>query len=1070
MNGLHLHGVRDADEAAAWLVRELWAMAPGPFDRPVVLAEHVALQRHLTLAIARAEGCVANVRMVKPAGWLHEAVNLDGRQREWSVPSMTWALTTAIRESVALLPTPAQRVLESGDAIVLLDLAGSVARRLRAYLLYRPDLLIHWERSDAFITSDPDNERWQRALWRTLVERADGQSPTAIVENARAGTLALAPQAPETLLVVGDPAIPPTLRAILTAIAATRQVRWCVLQPHGAAAVPRLSERRHAARAELHAHGLSERGAASRAINVLEAVQAQLQGAEPVPQGALDDSLTLHSCHSALREVETLRERAIKALEDNPTLRPHDITLYVTSLPEYLPAIDAVFGVQEEGIPRLPYSVAGRPFRESSSVILALTQLLAVADGRATLDDIGALLALSPIASQANLTDDEISTALGLLTQAGVTWGRDADERHARFEVPALEAGTWRHGIDRLVLGVATGRMEMPVNGLLPVSGDTAGGADLIGRLAAWTDALFAQCDALRVERGSSEWKLLLEDTVRQFIAINGPDDARAARTLRESLGRVLDGIERVAPETRISLGTIRALLEEEFEEGTGATGHLRGGMRVCRLEPGAVLPSKVVLIAGISDALHPGGGGSIAWDLLAKHPKPEGDGSNAVRARAEDPDARADALDTFREAVCSAVERLHISWTGATLQKQEKRAASVAVAELRDLIAAVVPAGAKQIVIEEPPHPFSLSLFAPGKDGAAPWKSAAKGWEQAAKLMQSGTMRERFASTRLVVEPPRVIALDTLASAVQDPTKHFCERVVGLLMHTDDEELAQSEPQAIRALKAKGGVDGYFRALSWRLERAQLLGDERREDEIATWLRHQPELPYGEEGRIVAAQVAAAWYPRLKTMRGYDWIEARSVEVTAGEYTITGRLDRLTPNLRVVASLYDVEPYSALKHWVTHLVMNVLANRGVAVPRVTLIDAESTWHFTPVDDAEVLLADLCALYAEASSGPVPLFRKAGVKWLDARKRVVSSTPIDAELERKALAAAQGAWQGTLGNGGVKFAGECEHEHHRLCWPIRQLTDDRTVFNQFTAAADRVLLPMLQHEAKGAPQ
>jgi len=135
MSGLHLTAVRDADEASAWLVRELRTIAPGPFDRPIVLAEHAALQRHLMLAIAKAEGCVAGVRMVKPAGWLHEAVNLDGAQREWSVPSMTWALTHAIRESMSLLPPPAQSVLESGDAIVLLDLAGSVARRVRADLL-----------------------------------------------------------------------------------------------------------------------------------------------------------------------------------------------------------------------------------------------------------------------------------------------------------------------------------------------------------------------------------------------------------------------------------------------------------------------------------------------------------------------------------------------------------------------------------------------------------------------------------------------------------------------------------------------------------------------------------------------------------------------------------------------------------------------------------------------------------------------------------------------------------------------------------------------------------------------
>ncbi len=1064
-----MHAVRNADEAAQWLVSELRAIAPGPFDRPVVLAEHAALQRHLTLAIAKAEGCVAGVRMVKPAGWLHDAIGLDGQQREWSVPSMTWALTRAIPESFTLLPLPAQRVLAAGDAMVLLDLAGSVARRLRAYLLYRPDLLMHWETSETLITSDHENERWQRALWLALVSRAEGKSPTALIRAARAGTLALAPTVQQTLLMVGDPNVPPALRELLQAIAAQRNVKWCVLQPQGAANAPHLSERRHAARAELHARGLGTVEPIEKPPTVLSAVQQQLRGATAAPREALDDSLTLHSCHSALREIETLRERAVKALEDDRALRPHDITIYVTSLEEYLPAIDAVFNVDEAGMPRLPYSVAGRPFREKSSVILAFTQLLAVADGRATLDDVGALLALSPIASSANLTDDDVSAALSLLSQAGVTWGRDGDDRHTRFDVPALDAGTWRHGIDRLVVGVATGRMDLPVNGFLPVSGDTAGSADLIGRLAEWTDTLFVQCDALRVEHTGVEWKAILDDTLRRFVDIAAPDDARAARTLRDALDRLLDSVERVAPQSKIALGTIRTLLEQEFEEGTGASGHLRGGMRVCRLEPGTILPNRVVLMAGLSDALHPGGGGSIAWDLLSKHPMKIGEGENTKRAQAEDPDARADALDTFREAVCSAESRLHVTWTGITLQKQEKRAASVAVAALRDLAAAVVPAAAKQLVREEPPHPFSLTLFTGDSTNPSHLKSAAKGWESAAKLMQAGTLRPRFASELLPADPARVISIEALASAVNDPTRHFCERVAGLLMRTDSEELAQSEPQGIKVLTTDG-VENYFRPLSWRLESAQLRGDKRSQVEIASWLRHQPELPYGEEGRVAAELLARKWYKQLVEMRGQQWQEARSVECTVGDYTITGRLDRLTPKARVVASLYKVEPHSALKHWVSHLVMNLLALEDDSLPRITRIEHDKPWHFRAVENPADLLADLCALYTEASQQPLPLFRKAGCAWLKGRKLLTRSDAVPEKDADQAERAANTKWKGTPARSGERFPGEREEAHHLLCWPMLDLTEDRDLFDDFAAHAERVLLPMLQHEAKGAPQ
>ena len=92
MSGLHLHAVRDADEAARWVVRELRALAPGPFDRPVILAHHGALQRRLTLEIARAEGCAASLRMVSPVGWVDEVIGLEGADREWRSGTVAWRL------------------------------------------------------------------------------------------------------------------------------------------------------------------------------------------------------------------------------------------------------------------------------------------------------------------------------------------------------------------------------------------------------------------------------------------------------------------------------------------------------------------------------------------------------------------------------------------------------------------------------------------------------------------------------------------------------------------------------------------------------------------------------------------------------------------------------------------------------------------------------------------------------------------------------------------------------------------------------------------------------------------
>ena len=55
------------------------------------------------------------------------------------------------------------------------------------------------------------------------------------------------------------------------------------------------------------------------------------------------------------------------------------------------------------------------------------------------------------------------------------------------------------------------GRTDSPVGDVLPVSGDSAGNADLIGRIAGWTEQVFELFTALRTARPAQEWTAVLE-------------------------------------------------------------------------------------------------------------------------------------------------------------------------------------------------------------------------------------------------------------------------------------------------------------------------------------------------------------------------------------------------------------------------------------------------------------------------------------------------------------------------------------------------------------------------------
>ncbi|MEP6508350.1 MAG: exodeoxyribonuclease V subunit gamma, partial [Gemmatimonadales bacterium] len=897
-----------------------------------------------------------------------------------------------------------------------------------------------------------ESELWQRALWRSLVEGTASRSPAQIVSDIRAGRFQCPDSVAPVVLAVADPTMPPTILEALQAISNERDVRWCVVAFGGTSPNAIASSRFRSATRALEGLGLAPMLARKADTTLLGRVQLFLDGdssATDTPSD-LDDSLTLHACHSPLREIETLRERLIVDMEADPELRPHDVTLYVTSLDTYLPAIDAVFGLEEPGLPRLPYEVAGRPFRDRSPVIFAFLRLLEACEGRATLEEISSLLRLAPITGAAGFSELETDTAISLAVQSGVVWGIDGEDRHARFDLPPIASGTWRHGVDRLVLGVAMGRTDRPVGEVLPVSGDSAGNAELIGRLAGWTDQLFALFAELRRPRAAEEWSGILEDAIRVFVKARTSEDYEAFRTLRLAIEELLTGIAKVSNRAPITVTAIRTLLEQTFEDMAGELGHLRGGMRVCRLEPGTIIPSRIVLIAGVDDALHPGGGGNPAWDLLTASPQ---DG---------DPDRRADSLDAFRQAVSSARSRVHVAWTGFTTLRHDIRAASIAVSELRDIVGRVLTDDAqKQLVRDEPAHPFSASHFeVPSAPGHI--QSAASGWAATARLIPTrGADHHEFARESLdrSVDEPRVVSIDTLSSCFKDPSLFFCRSILGLQMYDNDDELPDCEPQAINPPGEKG-VHNDFRTVSWKLEAAQRRGDTRSREQISEWLRHQPEMPYGEEGRVLADAVAEAWWLRLEELRSIAWQPPRTVDLQVGEWRITGRLDHLSPDARVIECLYEIKPHSAVSNWVPHLVMNVLAQRGATLPRVTSMLGATPWTIGPVDDAEAELIKVCEFYEQARLAPQPLFRRSGCAWL-AELGNRPEADVDEATRAKAYRKARDSWDPMNALPGLpSYKKESEQASSLLCWPNRSF-DDPAFVALFADCTERMLLPFM---------
>ena len=98
-----------------------------------------------------------------------------------------------------------------------------------------------------------------------------------------------------------------------------------------------------------------------------------------------DTSITFHSCHSPMREVEILHDQLLSVFDtahtDSP-IEPRDILVMAPEIEEYAPLIRAVFDADSATSPPIPYSISDQSIRRTSRYIESFLKILILPQSR----------------------------------------------------------------------------------------------------------------------------------------------------------------------------------------------------------------------------------------------------------------------------------------------------------------------------------------------------------------------------------------------------------------------------------------------------------------------------------------------------------------------------------------------------------------------------------------------------------------------------------------------------------------------------------------------------------------
>ncbi|MGB5831076.1 MAG: exodeoxyribonuclease V subunit gamma [Thiohalocapsa sp.] len=1009
-----------------------------------IVVQNQGMARWLAQQLAIADGIAANLAFPLPASffwrvfraWIADLPEHSGYDRE----QLAWRIYARLpaRLGDAAFGELAGYLGGEPRALKRWQLSRRIADLFDQYLVYRPELLLDWEAG-----REPhwQGKVWQAELWRELSAEIAGPHRARLLAETKAaldaGRGPVAPELlPQRVALFGLSAMAPAQCALLQVLARDCEVHLFVFNPceeYWADIVDERGETRRRARAlakglpdpgsllDLGSPLLAAFGHTGQAFvdqtleldddpteafvdpgdgTVLSCLQQDIlrlrdrRNADPAMRSLLDPgdaSLTLHSCHGPLREVQVLHDRLLALFEElgRPALEPRDILVMAPDIDRYAPFVEAVFGAAPPER-RIPWTIADRRLGAEEPLLAALSRLLALPLSRVTAPEVLGWLEVPAIARRFALDDQSLARIRTWVQESGVRWGLDARMR-GDLGLPGDDANSWAFGMRRLFLGYALPPDQALYEGILPYADLEGGDGVALGALQQFIDQIAHWRQVLARSKNADGWR---REIGALLDALFAPDDDEETllQRIREALedlaghataaglgARVETGPDvhsdsaSDAPDALLEPDIIRACLMDVIDEPAGGHRFLTGSVTFCNMVPMRSIPARVVCLLGMNASDFPRSQRPVGFDLIARHPR-RGDRSR-----------RDDDRYLFLEALLSARERLHISYVGRDLRDNASKVPSVVVDELLDVVdrgfilsgdgdpKARLPSS--RIVVEHPLQPFSIDCF-DALDRRL--HSFAEDW-LAVALGAAGTEPRPFADGVLAEEPVETIAFEDLTRFLRDPARWFLEQRLRLRLPWDEGEMADSEPFSL---------DGLER---WSIGQQLLaISDTAPVGDALDLLRADGKLPHGVAGDMLFRREAER-VARFRT--GLDQLAAAPLEPIDLDLVLSdtgvrlqGRLTGITDAGLIGFRLGRLKAKYLLDLWVRHLALNAVAAAGVEQCSTYLTDDDDGLMLTrlsPVDDSLAQLDALARVFVAANRQPQPLFPESSYAWAE---------------------------------------------------------------------------------------
>jgi exodeoxyribonuclease V gamma subunit len=748
-----------------------------------------------------------------------------------------------------------------------------------------------------------------------------------------------------------------------------------------------------------------------------------------------DDSLRVHDCHSPQRELEVVRDQILAAFAADPHLAPHEVMVLVPDITTYAPYAEAVFGPVRE---HLPFQVADRDPASELPLCASLLAVLELAQERLLVFDVLHLCEQPALLRRFGLSASDLPTLRHWCERAGIRWGLDGAARQRQFQLPEFEENSWSQGLQRMLLGTATGPSEALVLGMLPTADVTSGRDELLQRFLGFLRTLFAHLPALQRPHAPEQWADQLDALVAALYLPGDGEDEQALQRLQRATADLRALAAAAALREPLAPIVLRDWLRGHLQGSASGRGFLTGTVTVAAMQPMRTVPVRLLFVCGLSDQAFPRRDQPTPFDLMARE------------RRAGDRNVRLDDRQLFLDALLAAREKLHLTYVGRSQKDESPCAPSVVIAELLDHVDRTcvgAPGEARdRVLVRHPLQPWSRRYRTGGDPRLFTY----------ARGDAPGTPGEPLPAPPFVaapVEPPAELLppelpFQRLSDFWYHPCRFHLREVLRVRFPRRADEEQETEPFAI------GPLD------RWQLQdpavRAAQRGDPPPADVLAA-ARATGKLPVGGLGTFAFAPVQAETAAFLRRIEEFPGEQRRLLRVRVGDVVVHGEIEGLGADYAVRARIARLKPKDRMRAWVQHVWMSAARAQGADdLPQRTRVFArDQDVLLLPIDGqrATELLQLLVDGYRFGLTTPLPLFEKSSWKFAEQ----LHKRPDEDEARRRALS----EWAPNTGDHGGP--NDSEDDAIELCLRGR----DALALPEFAEWARAVWLPYHEFSREG---